>query len=482
MPPISLPELKTEKEIKQEKRLASTKKWRVVILVARIALALIYLLIAFFNIFHRNTDAGYLDLTKRDQQQHYLAAHTYDAPVPGDTCDKQGAYWGGDSTNTATCQTDGLLMTQTNTQYLDEMRFYFVGFFTKDALDSFFPKTYQIGVHVNIVDTNGNTCAGLSVHITPTGSGGQVILVCANGFWEIYRLSSEGNFDRIIRQGILPKTQIPLTDFSIRMDVAGGTMSLYLNEKFLETALDQTFLATSQLALVVYGKDTNGATSPSVRFSQFHYAPQVDDAQTLETTFAAAQSAQQQELSQPYKAAKPGICDPTWWAPATVDNGPYATFACVDTGFQMTRHEEAPALTEDTFYYHNSLFTNDLRMSVKIDLSAANGGCAGYLTRIQGFRGYGYFVCADGRWEIDWFRPDNGHSLQIAHGSGTPCTVCSLSSTDIGTQHTIFIGGKQVGTVQDADYLTTGAVALAAYSPTDVETPIIFSDFALTPL
>ncbi len=483
VPPVSLPPAKTEKEIKQERRLASTKKWRWAILIIRLALLLIYLPLAFFGIINRHSYPNYAATdAKFAQQQHALALQTYDAMVPGNGCDKGGALWEGFDPNINTCTNNGLLMAQTDHRYLDEMRFGY--YYYDEQRASFFPKTYQVGVRVSIADANGSTCVGLSVHQLYNGLGGQVYLVCPDGYWELYQLGQDGAYATTLRQGYVAHAKLPLTAFTLRIDVAGATMRLYLDDALLETVLDPTYLATSQVSLVLDGS-SKGPETPTAFFSQFHYAPQWDGDSALDATYAAAQSAQKRLLAQPYSAANPGPCatrDKAWWEPTTNDVGTNSTLHCRAAGLAMTRLDAAPLLTEETFFYHNGLYSQDYRLSVTLDLSASHGGCAGFLTRSQGHRSYGYFVCADGRWSIEWYAGDGGRSIDLLTGYGTPCGTCTLSSTDVGSQHTIFIDGRSVGTTTDSDYLSTGSVSLSIANSVSFPTTVVFSDFTVTPL
>jgi hypothetical protein len=186
IPPVSLPEVKTPKEIKQAKRRASAQRWRVVAIILQSVVLLMYIIGFFVTRQDTNSYASYVN------HQFSLSTKPYDADVPGDGCDNQGALWSGTDPDTAICQSNGVLMTQKDINYFDEMNFTFDYALNRAR---FFPNAYQIGVEVSIQDTNGNTCAGLSFHTLPSGLGGQVVFVCPDGFWEFIRLAKDGKFD-----------------------------------------------------------------------------------------------------------------------------------------------------------------------------------------------------------------------------------------------------------------------------------------------
>jgi predicted HD phosphohydrolase len=145
-------------------------------------------------------------------QNHFrqLARQPYAVHVPGEHCGNGKNVWlDDDSTNVYTCQKDGLLMTQKNTQYVDGEWFTFVPdtLSTTSAFSSvgYFPHNYRVQVKATILSGGPGTCVAVAVHFH-NFLGDQSFDLCANGSWAYYRCDLQCKTYELITSGNLPLT------------------------------------------------------------------------------------------------------------------------------------------------------------------------------------------------------------------------------------------------------------------------------------
>jgi hypothetical protein len=237
----------------------------------KIILLLISLPIAYFS-YQASNQQPQQPTTSTDTQPSstFLAAlahKPYYAPVPGTDCDRGKATWDEYDANTYTCQKDGLLMTQKNFQYTDEIDFSF----TPDSSPengNYIPHHYRVQVKATFVSGSVDTCVGIGVHLQ-ADAGRQEFDVCADGSWYFYEEPLNSATETEGDSGTLPTVK---SSYLIAVDVTDTAQTLIVDNKTVTTESDVTYSSTDEIALVLSGYQIPLVPIKAL-FSDFRYTP-----------------------------------------------------------------------------------------------------------------------------------------------------------------------------------------------------------------
>ncbi len=420
----------------------------------------------------------------------------YAATVPGPTCDLRGGQWEQgdrymktvdgkkvevlDKYTTVQCQPDGALVTRSG-----DYGFYSELFFDGPYTSTSISQHYFAQVDATIVAGDAQASLTMDVHIQDGGYTGKSygrdgFEVNALGHWEANTASPvDGSPVNRLAVGFLSRAS---KTYTLAVEVNGPLMTFWINGKQVTSVTDTTYTDNSAIA---FGVSDDSARAPiSALFSHFKYEALSPGTLATPQIVATATAQAQANLQKPYTARIPGYnCDKGagQWQPLADMPWEKAVLHCLPTGMRLTEPGNTATIGEEDFYWLNGNFPQDYKVSAKIDVSAANDGCAGLGTRAdRDGNSYGFIICADGLWAIVSLAKK---SHIIVHGWVNAQSVYTMTAESKGTSQSLFIDGHLIKTINDSHLKNTDHISLlAGYYRSSQVVSAIFSDFTFTPL
>lgn len=342
-----------------------------------------------------------------------------------------------------------------------------------------FPTSYRVAVKATLLRGDMNEEAVLSVHDQKPG--GQIFEAFANSEWQVGREDENGNYVALLSRGFLPQ---PVKTLALAAEVDGTVMHFTVNGQAVATVTDPTFLSSTD---IFFGIDDYSSTSKpfSARFSDFTYAPLPDPTLSTAGAVATATAQTQQQDHTPYRAAVPGFgCDQGKgvWSPISYSGDGATKLACTASGMLLEHTKNTGYIGEERFYWYNGLFPANYSVEATVTFLGFQN-CGDILTRNYGATGYSFRICSTGYWAITKY-DTKGTPTDVTYGYVATQTQQTLRVTDNGSQQSLVINGRLVGSITDSAYHTTSHISLAI--DTDPAGngvgALVFSNFVFTPL
>ena len=417
----------------------------------------------------------------------------YNAAIPGPNCSVGYDQWetGGyyiktvnkkqvevlDKYTTLQCQPNGALITR-NGDYSVYSELFFNGPTGPASLASH----YFAQVNATMLSGDAQANVTIEAHLQTDKYGRYNFDINTAGHWEAsIGNASDGSRIKNMAIGFLPKAA---KTYTLALDVNGPTMTFFIDGIQVTSVTDTTYTDNNFLA---FGIGDSTASSPvSALFSNFQYKA-LPATLTSEQAVATATALTRSTMQTPYTARVPGYtCDKGagQWQPIadTTDNP--GVIHCQTGGMQLTNPPNAKTIAEEDFYWLNGQFPQNYKVSARIDVSAANNGCAGLGTRENDtgntYGSYNFVICSDGSWAIA-LTTDKFHTL--AQGTVDPQNVYTITAESNGSAQSLYINGQLVKTVNDTSLTGTDYLSLDAGFYTSNQTiSATFSNFTFTPL
>jgi hypothetical protein len=395
----------------------------------------------------------------------------YTANVPG-ICDKGNAIWLATQGVTVACQSNGaqLSMARGNDS-LQGIAF--------QPANATIPLSYGVAFTGTIIHGDHNVRLFLSVHEQSPGA--QIFEVGANGFWNVYRTDTKGQYARSLSLGFLPQS---LTSMALSAETDGAVMHFAVNGQRVATVTDAAYLSTASISIGM--TDPHGTTPFAARLSNFSYTPLV--APTLGPTSAVATATIQagQRDSMAYHAATPGYgCDHggAQWSPIRLSGDDATTLTCTADGMQLAHTRNTGYLSQEQFYWLDGNFPKNYSVTTDLTFKDLNGECGTLIVRRVDLAGYSLRVCTNGFWGIGHYDA-TGRPAELNDGTTAPKLHYTLEVTAKDDMVNLAVDGVQVGgvTAPTSD-LQTNFITLAL----DVGSSggignATYSNFVFTPL
>jgi hypothetical protein len=147
----------------------------------------------------------------------------------------------------------------------------------------------------------------------------------------------------------------------------------------------------------------------------------------------------------------------------------------------VTVPPHAALISEVIFTWPGHPFTSNISVHVIVRDLHGSGTCAGLLARSSQRIGYGIYVCADSRWEIDRYDA-TGTSHFIQQGDLPSYNDYDVAFTLTRARLQVFVNYQPVADVtMDSDYVDTTAIPLVAYNANGLGGSSTFLQFECYP-
>ena len=434
--------------------------------------------------------------------------HPYIATAPGPGCDAKGADWEVgtyykvpvtptasqatplpkstptlqvviDNSTVTTCQQNGLLV-----KHMDHFDNYATIIF---ASTNPLAQHFKTQVTATVVAASNTASFDLGVRNQGNarvnsngGYGDDTIAVDGTGRWDTQRYNDiTDQQDAHFTTGFIPATKT----FTLAAEVDGPLMTFSLNGQKVTTIVDPTYPTSYGISFGI--SDPDAKSPPSALFSQFTYTPLSATNLTTNDVIATATAQAGKDGQTPYTTSTPGFgCDKKGgqWEPVLAGKDAVTT-SCLPQGLSVSQGASAKYISDIAFYWLNGNFPTNYKVSVQIDLSKLNGGCAGITTRTDlQAAGYVFFICADGSWQIVRYDSNGGNGHQLASGTTIQRSSYTLEATSNGSLQSLSLNGVKVSSVTDKTLTTTAHVDLSTAPPQGSAGTAIYSNFVFTPL
>ena len=373
------------------------------------------------------------------------------------------------------CRDDGTVVTRSGDYSDAYSELFFNGLFGEASL----APHYLAQVDATILSGDTQADVTMDVHLQTNTYGRYGFDINASGHWEAtIGNTSDGSRIKNMAIGFLPETA---KTYTLALDVNGPMMTFFINGVQVTTVTDTTYSDNGSLA---FGIGDSTTSSPvSALFSNFQYKA-LPATLTSEQAVATATALTQSSLQTPYTTHVPGYnCDKGagQWRPLADVTDNSGVLHCQADGMQLINSPNAKTITEEDFYWLNGYFPQNYKVSAKIDVSAANNGCAGLGTRENDTgNGYHFVICSDGSWAIA-LTTDTFHTL--AQGTVDPQNVYTITAESNGSAQSLYVNGQLVKTVNDTNLTSTDHLSLdTGLYTSNQTTSATFSNFTFTPL